>query len=181
MDGNKLIATNGRYVFTSSDGGLNWAVSDGCCSSGYYSVGSSYDGNKLVVTEVSGPINSSIDGGGTWTQKYPRREWTSVASSADGTKLVASVYGEQIYTSIDGGNTWIASGPSRKWNSVAISADGTKLAASVSTGQIYTYSFGSTVGATGSISGGQNGSIELQYQGNGQFGVLSHEGSLTAQ
>jgi hypothetical protein len=112
-----------------------------------------------------------------------------VASSADGTKLVA-VAGlfttGQIYTSTDSGLTWTPRDSIRRWCGVASSADGTKLVSVEFGGQIYTstgftWNSWTTIGVNGFISGGPTSAIELQYQGNGNFGVISHDGSFIVQ
>jgi len=108
-----------------------------------------------------------------------------VASSANGTKLVAVVYGGQIYTSMDSGVTWTPQDSNRSWSSVTSSADGSKLVAGVSNGgQIYTSSptsvSSTTSGTTGYLQGDADAAIELQFTGNGQFKVISHEGLIGA-
>jgi hypothetical protein len=55
---------------------------------------------------------------------------------------------------------------------LATSADGSKLAAGAYNGQIYTSSTGITPN-TSFVSGSATDPIELQYQGNGNFGVIS--------
>ncbi len=52
--------------------------------------------------------------------------------------------------------------------------------AAVYYGQIYTSLPGTTSGASGYLTGGQYGAIELQYIGSGQFIPLSHEGTISA-
>jgi hypothetical protein len=64
---------------------------------------------------------------------------------------------------------------------VASSADGTKLVAVEYYGQIYTSTSWTTIGVNGFISGGPTSAIELQYQGSGNFGVISHDGSFIVQ
>jgi hypothetical protein len=53
--------------------------------------------------------------------------------------------------------------------------------AEVFEGQIYTSTSWTTNGVNGFISGGPTSAIELQYQGNGNFGVISHDGSFNVQ
>jgi hypothetical protein len=64
---------------------------------------------------------------------------------------------------------------------VASSADGIKLVAVPNGGQIYTSINWTPIGVNGFISGGPTNAIELQYQGNGNFGVISHDGSFIVQ
>ena len=68
--------------------------------------------------------------------------------------------------------TWTAHESPRPWQSVASSADGTKLVAVVSVGQIYTTRITT-------LTGGLHSSAELVYAGNGQWIVVSQQGSLT--
>ena len=147
----------------------------------WYGVSSSSDGTKLVATVFGGQIYTSSDSGVTWTARESPRNWYGVSSSSDGTKLVATVYGGQIYMSTDSGMTWTALESLQNWRYVAASSDGAKLAAVVNGGQIYTSSPNTTVGTTGSISGGQYDAIEIQFIGNNTFTVLSHEGDLICQ
>jgi hypothetical protein len=160
-DGTKLVAVgrgtfdiNTGYtgsIYTSRDSGATWRQTSAPRNS-WTSVASSADGTKLVAvvgrtalpgldTGKVGPIYTSPDFGGTWTQaSAPSNSWSSVASSADGTRLVAvgrgpfdpnsGYIGSPIYTSRDSGATWTqTSAPTTNWTSVASSADGTKLVA----------------------------------------------------
>ncbi|MEI6873748.1 MAG: hypothetical protein WCL50_01315 [Spirochaetota bacterium] len=184
-DGTKLVASaNGQQIYTSTDSGVTWTARDSNRS--WLSVASSADGTKLVACVWNGQIYTSTDSGVTWTARDSSRQWYSVASSADGSKLVACVQDGQIYTSTDSGVTWTARASSLIWFSVASSADGTKLVASVIPGgQIYTSTptsmASTTTGTSGSISGGQYDSIDLQYIGNNTFTVISNEGYLVVQ
>ncbi|HZS48072.1 MAG TPA: hypothetical protein VFC63_23585 [Blastocatellia bacterium] len=180
-DGSKLVAAvNGRQIYTSTDSGATWTPRDS--NRNWFGVASSADGGKLVAVADGGQIYTSTDSGATWTPRDSTRNWSSVASSADGSKLVAVVDGGQIYTSTDSGITWTPRDSTRNWISVASSADGSKLVAAVQSGQLYTSALTAasttTPGAGGYLVGGQFSSIELQYIGNGQFMVISHEGTI---
>jgi FG-GAP-like repeat len=182
-DGTKLVAVlNGGQISTSSDSGTNWTAH--ASSLNWQAVASSADGTKLVAVVYGGQIWTSSDSGTNWTAHASSQNWAAVTSSADGTKLVAAVGTPsatgQIYTSSDSGASWTACASSQHWSSVASSADGIKLAAAVYGGQIYTSIPGTTLGASGYLTGGQYTAVELQYIGNGQFVPLSHEGTILA-
>ena len=177
-DGTKLVAgVNGGQIYTSIDGGTNWTTH---LDAETWNVASSADGVKLVAASAGGPIYTSSDSGTNWTAHASSQGWWAVASSADGSKLVAVVQPGQIWTSTDSGVTWAAHSTSQNWQAVTSSADGTRLVAAIYDGQIYTSVPSTTVGATGYLTGGQYGAIELQYIGNGQFIPLSHEGTISA-
>ena len=194
-DGGKVVVVSATGpIYTSSDSGASWAPSSGpnaAPAPNWLSVASSADGSKLVAGAQGGTIYTSSDSGASWAPSSgpnaaPTATWYSVASSADGSKLVAVASGGQIYTSSDSGVNWAPTSgpqaaPTGNWTSVASSADGSKLVAGAVFDRIYTSTATTTVGTTGSISGGPSDAIELQYVGNGMFTVLSHSGSLTIQ
>jgi len=152
-DGIKLVATDGGYLYTSTNSGANWQsrlLAPGL-SEWSFCVASSADGSKLLAANYSGPLYTSSDSGATWTPQTNgianggNQPWSTVASSADGTKLIAGVTGSgPLYTSANSGVTWaartngIGNGGSQTWASVASSADGSKLVAAALSGQIYT-------------------------------------------
>jgi hypothetical protein len=110
----------------------------------------------------------------------------AVASSSDGTKLVAAQNFGGVYVSSNSGKNWtLTSAPGSGWKSLSSSSDGTKIVGANSAGEVYTLKITSakntTVGLTGSISGGQYDTVELQYIGNNTFDVLSSEGVLLVQ
>ncbi|HYW72454.1 MAG TPA: hypothetical protein VE961_15565, partial [Pyrinomonadaceae bacterium] len=178
-DGTRLVAvTSGGRIYTSSDSGITWIGRES--NRNWTAVASSADGSKLVATVAGGQIFTSTDFGVTWLAREAGRNWISVASSADGNKFVAVVSGFQIYSSTDGGANWTPREASRNWAAVASNADGSKAAAAVSGGQIYTSNSNTSPGTTGWLSGGPGAAIELQYIGNGQFMLLSHEGTFIA-
>ena len=188
-DGSKLVAVAavpGRAIYTSTDSGATWGYSN-LPPQDWTSVATSADGSKLVAGGFATGLYTSTDGGVSWTtssgpNQSPTAAWITIVSSADGTKLAAvSINGGKIYTSSDSGANWTARDSGRGWSSVASSADGTRLTAAVYGGQIYTSTATTTLGTSGSISGGASDAIELQYVGNGMFTVLSHSGSLTIQ
>ena len=179
--GTHLVAVvNGGQIYTSTDSGLNWTPRESVRN--WSAVASSSDGAKLVAADYGGQIYTSADYGVTWNPKPDYNFWQDVASSSDGSRLVAVVSGGRIYTSDDSGSTWFAHDTDRDWSSVALSSDGNKIVTVVTDGQIYTSTIPtSTVGAAGSISGGQYDAIELQYVGSNKFIVLAHEGYLIVE
>ena len=138
------VASNGGYIYTSSDFGVTWVSRTSAGSRNWYSIDSSWDGTKLAAVADGGYIYTSTDSGATWTARMSAgsRSWRSIASSDDGTKLAAVADGGYIYTSTDSGATWTeqTSAGSRSWRSIASSDDGTKLATVVYGGFIYTKS-----------------------------------------
>jgi photosystem II stability/assembly factor-like uncharacterized protein len=180
-DGLKLAAAdaNNGYINTSTNGGMTWTPQAGSGQGAWSAVASSSDGVHLAAA-ATGYIYTSADSGVTWTQRSGSgsRVWSSIASSADGTALGAVERNGYIYTSRNSGVSWtqnLSSG-SRNWLSIASSSDGSHMAAVESGGFVFTQAGRSetTVGAGGSLSGLQYDMIELQYFGNGVFGVLSY-------
>ncbi|MGA1236891.1 MAG: WD40/YVTN/BNR-like repeat-containing protein [Limisphaerales bacterium] len=149
-DGTKLVAAaagtlatselgNGQ-VYTSSDGGVTWILSETSPRMQWTGLAISSDGNEVVGCGIDesgvGGLYRSTNGGQSWAAMLDTPAgvgWRSVASSADGTKLVAMVGGflNGIYTSTDGGLTWGSQpgAPDANWSSVASSADGMSLVA----------------------------------------------------
>lgn len=149
-DGMKLVAAsagslatsefgNGQ-VYTSSDGGVTWMLSETSPLMQWTGLAISSDGNEVVGCGIDesgvGGLYRSTDGGQSWAATLDTPAgvwWRSVASSADGTKLVALVGGflNGIYTSADGSVTWVSQpgAPDANWASVASSADGMTLVA----------------------------------------------------
>lgn len=177
-DGQRLVAAEyGGQVYTSSDSGVSWTPRES--NRAWASLASSADGLKLVAAVFGGQIYTSADGGLTWFAQAWIGNWIGLDSSANGQYLVAVQAGGQIYTSSDGGSTWIPRFTDHNWSSVCSSADGRQLLAVEHGGQIYKSTPFSTLGVDGGVQGGPYDALELQYQGNGVFMPLSHEGSLT--
>jgi hypothetical protein len=139
----------------------------------------SADGTRLAASVFGGQIYTSTDSGVSWTARATDLVWWGLASSADGSRLVALESGGQAYVSTDAGATWTAYGANLDWSSVASSADGSRLVATVQFGKIYTSDGFTTLGAAGSLSGGQFDAIELQYLGSGVFAPIRSVGSFT--
>ena len=91
--------------------------------------------------------------------------------------------GGALYASVDGGASWTLQSNILGWL-VTSTPDGTRLVATDWNGSnIYTssavlnHNATTTVGPTGGLIGGPNDAIELQFLGNGRFGVLSAAGT----
>jgi hypothetical protein len=90
-----------------------------------------------------------------------------------------------IYSSFDGGLNWssrsVPLGAPHAWGTMALSSNASTLAAADVGGSIYTSSTWTTFGTGGSLSGGPNDAVELQYLGDGKFTVIQHTGTITVQ
>lgn len=148
-DGTKVVAMippglASAAVYTSTNGGLNWATNNApMLNRNWESVSSSADGNILAAAWGGSSIFVSTNAGGSWSSNaVPGEALSSIASSADGTKLVAvgGVSPHVIVTSTDSGVTWSTNifAHAGNWTSVASSADGNSLVAVASTGGIWT-------------------------------------------
>ena len=155
-DGNKLAALvqNGGAVYTSTNAGATWGLSDPAKGPVMgSSITCSADGNVMFAagfTDVSGTLAGQIyrstNSGTTWNlTAAPYKSWTSIACSADGIQLAGASFlrrgfGAGILTSVDAGATWIfSSAPNEAWLAIASSADGNNLVAADGTADaIYT-------------------------------------------
>jgi hypothetical protein len=187
-DGTHLVAVDspsgGGFIWTSTNAGTTWQSA----TNGPYawsSVASSSDGTHLVATVTGGAIYASGNGGATWIEVNSTTavNWTAVTSSSDGSRLAAVYNTGYVYTSADSGSTWLQryGAPNAPWTAIAGSADGSKLVAAAYNGYLYTSGQGSTTtGTSGSLTGGYQSALELQYVGGGVFIPLSHEGTMRA-
>ena len=95
----------------------------------------SADGSKVATVPDIGDVQTSTDGGVSWTDQtvLGNHQWNSVAMSATGQYILASIYGGDTYLSSDGGSNWTdietLGGPGLMSSgaSVAMSADGQTL------------------------------------------------------
>ncbi len=187
-DGMRLVAPVASGLYTSGDGGATWMHLDNAPTLPSFGtlIASSSDGTRLTSTRSDGGIYVSNDSGTSWTRtSAPASAWTAIASSSDGTRLVGAIWngGGGLYTSADGGATWTFQSSVMGWL-VTSNQDGTQLVATDKDGvNIYTSSAvlnhnpTTTAGPTGGLVGGPNDAIELQFLGNGRFGVLSAVGT----
>lgn len=169
-DGRVLVAgTNGGQLYVSTDYGVSWTAR----ASGqfWWSVAASAHGEVLYATVDTGAVWVSTDSGSTWAAQAVNRDWRGIATSADGRYVVAATSGGSLYESSDSGLTWRATSDAGAWTAVASSADGVKVVAgkSGSAIQLGTRRVSTTLGTAGSISGGQQDALELQYIGGGVF------------
>ena len=174
-DGAVLAAgTNGAQLYVSTDHGLTWTAR----ASGQYwwSLSASADGKMIYGSTDTGTLWVSKDYGTTWESQAGNRDWRGIATSADGRFTVAATAGGQLYDSIDQGLTWRATANGALWSSVAISADGLTVFAGQSGGTLSTgrRRTSTTVGSAGSISGGPQDALQLQYVGAGVFMPISY-------
>ena len=111
-------------------------------------------------------------------------EWHSVAISDDGNTIaIAGRANSRLYVSRDRSLTWVQTpAPIGDYTALAMSADGHQFVVAAGTpgsaaGQLYT-SLGNrtSIGAAGSIGGGINDFVELEYLGNARFKVRSFDG-----
>ena len=169
-DGRVLVAaTNGAQLYVSTDYGVNWTAR--ASAQFWWSAAASADGSILYATVDTGAVWVSTDSGTTWESQTVSRDWRGIATSTDGRYVVAATSGGRMYESSDRGQTWRATGDAGAWTAVASSADGVKVAAgkSGSAIQLGARRISTTLGVAGSISGGQQDSLELQYVGGGVF------------
>jgi len=169
-DGRVLVAaTNGAQLYVSTDYGVSWTPR----ASGqfWWSAAASADGSILYATADTGAVWVSTDSGTTWGVQSVNRDWRGIATSADGRYVVAATSGGRLYESSDSGQIWRATSDAGAWTAVASSADGVKVAVAKagSVIQLGTRRTSTTLGTAGSISGGPQDSLELQYVGGGVF------------
>lgn len=169
-DGRVLVAgTNGAQLYVSTDHGVTWTAR--ASSQFWWSVAASANGDVLYATVDTGAVWVSTDSGTTWEAQAVARDWRGIATSADGRYVVAATSGGSLYESRDSGQTWRATSDAGAWTAVASSADGANVAAgkSGSAVQLGARRVSTTLGTAGSISGGQQDALELQYVGGGVF------------
>jgi len=167
-DGKQLVAAphgpSAFRVYISTDSGVTWSYT----STGlkyWKSVASSADGQRLVAGSNGQGIETSRDGGVTWSSTGLPGAFYSVACSSDGTRM-AAVNQSTIYISVDSGLTWTQSGaPGGDWLCIASSADGMRLVAGIYTGGIWTSADGGQTWTQTSAPGGQWQSIASSADG----------------
>lgn len=142
-DGMKLITVGSPHLYTSTDAGINWQEHSMLSSNGWTAATSSDDGVNLAVSEWNGYIYTSNDSGQSWTQQLSsgQRMWYSLAASADGSQLLGATIDSLLYFSADSGSTWASVAPSTEgnpmWLSVAMSSNASRLIAINSNGEVY--------------------------------------------
>lgn len=199
-DGTKLVvaaAGMSSLLYISTDSGVTWSPRDPTGTGygmGYSSIAVSADGTKLIAAPSGGSLfYISTDAGVTWILRTVPATGTYspqsviIALTADGKKLFA-VSNNLIFTSSDFGVSWrsepfvnLTSSTTISPVSVVAAAGGTRIFIGTMYGSLYTWNSRSTTGITGSISGDQYYSVELQCTSTNTFTALGAEGVLTLQ
>ena len=98
-DGSHLAAAvNGGGIYTSTNSGLAWSVTD-APETNWSAMALSSDGYTLVAFSTNGLLAVSSDFGGTWAEtNLPASTRCSVAVSANGSELLAVMYPGYIYS-----------------------------------------------------------------------------------
>jgi len=188
LTGIMVAANQDGEVWVSADGGRTWTSRDVAIGGApvynqWYRAAISADGNTIVV---GGRFNSGLyisrDRGLNWSQaSAPVGDYTAVSMSSDGQVIGATITNGatapttgSVQVSRDGGASFSAlpmPGTDTNWRAFAMSADGNMFTVAAgtfgaATGQLYT-SVGNrtSLHPYGSITGGQNDYIELEYQG----------------
>ncbi len=194
-----VAASDNGEVYVSTTAGRTWAlrnvtVAGGIVASAWHRVAMSDDGNSIAI---AGRSNSALylsrDRGLSWIQTpAPAGDYTALAMSADGqviggtlTNGVSNPGIGSVQVSRDGGTSFAEVSPTgqdRNWRALAMSGDGHQFVVAAGTpgsaaGQLHT-SLGNrtSIGAAGSIGGGANDFVELEYLGKARFKVRSFEG-----
>ena len=103
-DGSNLLA--GEYngnLYTSSNGGANWALSKSGAKP-WKAIASDSDGSYLIAGEQGGRLYVSSDSGASWTQVFPAGAsdelWYAAASNAGGGRFIVGSLEGRLYTSV---------------------------------------------------------------------------------
>jgi photosystem II stability/assembly factor-like uncharacterized protein len=185
--GRGVVVFADRRIYVSTDGGTTFAthvppfgITDVLEFSG--------DGRTVYAAAAGYGVWASTDGGISWTLRLgvtPARfqVYTSFGMSDDGRRLVvggASSPGHDsnsYWFSDDGGATWQARPLPGGW--VAISGNGKRLAAMGSNpNPLWLSTPLTTRGESGYVAGAGGTSIELRYEGNGNWSVVDHRGPM---
>jgi hypothetical protein len=179
-------------VFVSQDSGATWVASgaSGPLQNRNQQVAVSPGGNEVVVTSANGgiPIFVSTDGGASWTSSGSFQAIAGPAAiSANGQRIVAPGSGSaSVFVSNNGGATWTTQSTPTLVSTLAASSDLASVyygsSRGVTAGPVLkstskqNLSGKTTMGTAGSVTLGGSDAIELQYLGNGKWGVLSYVG-----
>jgi hypothetical protein len=98
-DGTHLAAAvNGGGIYTSTNSGFTWSVTD-APNTNWSALALSSDGYTLVALSTNGLLGVSSDFGVTWPEtNLPASTRCSVAVSANGSELLAVMYPGYIYS-----------------------------------------------------------------------------------
>lgn len=200
--GNRLLAVASIYsgdantagVYVSTDSGATWTRR--LTPANWAFAAASGDGMRMAVLDQGGYPWVSDDGGATFTQRFGYSGWSGLAVSRDGRVVAAQEprnddFANRGYNflSYDAGNNfdWYG-GPALPalnvwWRGITLSTDGNWVTAvdngvtGGTGGKVFTTSGNRTSGGTiGSITGGQNQTVEVTYQGGGRFTVTGQAG-----
>ena len=193
-----VAASDNGEVYVSTTAGRTWVlrnvvVSGRNVASAWHRVAMSDDGNTIAIAgRANAALYVSRDRGLSWVQTpAPTGDYTALAMSADGqviggtlTNGVGNPTIGSVQVSRDGGISFAAVSPpgqDRNWRAFATSDDGHQFAVAAGTpgasGQLHT-SLGNrtSIGAAGSIVGGTNDFVELEYLGKARFRVRAFDG-----
>lgn len=173
-DGRVLVAgTNGAELYVSNDYGATWTAR--ASVQYWWGLASSADGTRLYATVDTGHIWTSTDFGVTWERRDFPRTWRGITTSQEGRYVVATTDNGLVYQSTDFGKTFDPTADFGDWTGVASSSDGQILLAGKYGADLYGGARRSytTLGVTGSLSGGRDDAIQLQYVGGGTFVPIS--------
>ena len=194
-----VAASDNGEVYISTTAGRTWVprnviVGGSSVASAWNRVAMSDDGNTIAIAGRShSALYVSRDRGLSWVQTpAPTGDFTALAMSADGQVIGGTLINGvgnpsigSVQISRDGGTSFAAVSPpgqDRNWRALAMSGDGQQFVLAAGTpgsaaGQLYT-SLGNrtSIGAAGSIGGGANDFVELEFLGNARFKVRSFDG-----
>jgi hypothetical protein len=143
-DGSKMAAgVNDGYIYTSTDGGVNWTVrhpaGEGVTKS-WQSIAFDNDGSILIAGAWQDKVYISENSGATWEESLPNGgsgdNWNAVSSNSDGSVLLAASSSNSAgaYVSYNKGSSWTLLSPSPpdssdfSWSSVDLDDDGSTIA-----------------------------------------------------
>jgi hypothetical protein len=119
-------------------------------------------GNVLLAGEAGGQLNTSVDGGISWTTgNSPGGIWIGSDMTPTGDRIYAVQYGGGLYVSQDRGQTWTKATTSspgvtldnQAYEAISVSANGQRIVASVQNGPIYVSGNGGQTWAAGTLAG----------------------------
>jgi len=145
-DGLHLVSaqSNTGEIDVSTNGGGNWAKSTNYIEAAWFSIASSADGKKLVLTEGGPLVRASTNSGATWYSlaSLPNSgsQGQFAAMSADGTHVVVAINNKCICSTTNFGSNWLTNNLSIPCEAIAASADGLHFAIAPYGGNIYTSS-----------------------------------------
>lgn len=169
-------------LFISRDGGANWTAY--LAGGNFTAAATSYDGRAFVVARQGGSgatLHESTDEGLGWTSQSLGTVGRAVAMSHDGRRRAWATAGG-LFMSGEPGAAWADVGsPTGDITSVACTSDCARVVALKAGVPRLFGSRTTTTTPGGELQGAADGSIELQYLGNGAWAVLGYSGWLAAR